>query len=164
MAEDGETPAPAGKGVTIRMSERGDLEARIELGRRSHAESAFADLPYDEGKVRRGIERGLAAPDSHCLLQADFAGETVGVLYGVANEHYFSPALAATILSFYVVPEHRGSTAAVKLLHGFRRWAHRRRVARLYINVTSGISIARTDRFLRRLGFRPVGGNYMLEP
>ena len=59
------------------------MAVRVALGRRSLAESGFADLPYDEEKVRRGLERGLAAPKSHCLLQAEFAGETVGVLYGV---------------------------------------------------------------------------------
>ena len=84
-----------GKGVAIRFSEQADIETRIALARRIHGESGFADLPFDEGIVRKGIERGLAAPDRHCLLQEELAGEAVGILYGVANRHYYSAAIGA---------------------------------------------------------------------
>ena len=86
--------APARKppsGVTIRISQTGeDIAARIDLGRRAHAESAFADLSLDKDRVRHDIERGLARPDTHCLLQAEFEGEIVGVLYGVVSKHFMS--------------------------------------------------------------------------
>jgi len=32
----------------------------------------------------------------------------------------------------------------------------------LHINVTTGIDTARTDRFLRTMGFKQTGGNYVL--
>lgn len=154
---------PSGKGVTIRFSGPGDIGTRIALARRIHGESGFADLPFDAEIVRKSIERGLAEPKRHCLLQAEFGGETVGMLYGVANRHYYSAAIGATIMSYYVVPERRGTTAAIKLLHGFRRWARQRGAVRLYVGVTSGMAIERTDRLLRRLGFQVMGGNYMLK-
>lgn len=157
------TDSRTGKGVTIRFSGPEDIGPGIALARRVHAESAFADLPFDEMRVRKGIERGLGAPDRHCLLQAEFEEEMVGYLHGVANRHYFSNALGATIMSYYVVPEHRGTTAAVKLLHGFRRWERQRGAVRLHVGVTSGVTIERTDRLMKRLGFHLVGGNYMLK-
>ena len=99
----GKADSRTGKGVTIRFSGPADIGPGIALARRGHAESEFADLPFDAMRVRKVIERGLGAPDRHCLLQAEFEEETVGYLYGIANRHYFSNALGATIMSYYVM-------------------------------------------------------------
>ena len=61
---------------------------------------------------------------------------------------------------FYVRPDHRGGMAAVKLLHAFRRWSHAHGADQIYVHVTSGVAVARTDKMLRRLGFKQTGGNY----
>ncbi len=145
--------------VTIRVSQSGaDIAARLMLARKAWEETDRTGLAFDEGIVRRGIERKIDR--NYCLLQAEAGSEVVGMLMGVAAPHFHAPELGAFLLSWYVLPEHRGSLAAVKLLHGFRRWARDRGAVRLYIGVTSGIDVARTDRLLRRLGFRQTGGNY----
>lgn len=46
------------------------------------------------------------------------------------------------------------------------RLVTRRRSAccgRYGLNVTTGIELVKTDRFLRKMGFRQTGGNYVLE-
>ncbi len=155
--------ARAQEGVTIRFSQPGeDVEMRVMLAHRACKEMGDLDLPFDGEIVRRGIARKLAGPERHCLLQAEAGGRTVGMLSGAVGTHYHSPALAASVLSWYVLPEHRGSLAAVKLLHGFRRWARNRGAVRVYVHVSSGIDLARTDRMLKRLGFALRGGNYGL--
>ena len=155
--------AARSEGVTIRFSRTGeDVEERIMLARRACSEMNDPDLPFDEEIVRRGIARKLGSPGRPCLLQAEAGGRTVGMLSGAVGTHYHSPALAASVLSWYVLPEHRGSVAAIKLLHGFRRWARDRGAARLYVHVSSGIDMSRTDRLLKRLGFAVRGGNYGL--
>ncbi len=137
-----------------------DIAARVAMIRRVYEE--FDDgLPYDEGMVRRFYERRVAKQD-HCVLHAELNGKMIGGLTGVVARHFHSPALAASVVGFYVAPEHRGSVAVVKMLHGFRRWARTNGAVRMYLSVTSGIGIARTDRMLKRLGFRPKGGNYEL--
>ena len=147
--------------VTVRVT-RGaeDLAARVAMARRVYEERNDG-LPYDENMVRRALERRLKRPDG-CLLQAELDGRIIGGVVGSIGPHYHSPALAALLESFYVVPEHRGSIAFVKLLHAFRRWARTNGAVRMYVCVTSGVEIARTDRLLRRLGFEPTGGNYRL--
>jgi len=87
--------------------------------------------------------------------------ELGGILYGEVGEHMFSRALGATVHDFYVTPGRRGTSAAIKMLHGFRRWAGERGAAALYVSVSSGIATGRTDRFPRRIGFRCTGGNYV---
>lgn len=70
---------------------------------------------------------------------------------------------AATVQLIYVHPKARGGSAAVKLLRALRRWATEAGAADLHINNTTAIDAARTDRFLRKMGFRQTGGNSVLE-
>lgn len=156
-------PAEARSGsVTIRFTRSAeDIAARVEMARRAY-EEIDGGLPFDGDMLRRFLERMLARTD-RCLLQAELDGRIIGALLGVIAPHHHSPALGATLQGYYVVPEHRGSLAAVKLLHGFRRWAGKNGAVRIYVSVISGIGIARTDRFFKRLGFRMTGGNYRLE-
>ncbi len=149
--------------VTIRFTRSvEDIAARVELNRRAHEEIADG-LPFDDGMVRRFYERRVRKPEQ-CVLQAELKGEMIGGLTGQVARHFHCPALGASLLGVYVLPEHRGSLAAVKLFHGFRRWARDRGAVRIYAGVTSGIDIARTDRLLKRLGFRMTGGNYEFAP
>ena len=146
--------------ITIRFTRtEEDIAARLAIARRVY-EELDDGLPYDEDMVRRAFERKLKKP-GQCLLQAELDGKAIGGLIGVIAPHYHSPALGASLESYYVLPEHRGSLAAVKLLHGFRRWARMQGAVRIYVGVTSGIDVARTDRLLKRLGFTFMGGNYM---
>ena len=62
-----------------------------------------------------------------------------------------------------IFPDHRGSRAAILLLKALRRWAHEAGAADLHVNNTTAIDAARTDKFLRKMGFRQTGGNYVLE-
>ena len=157
-------PGPAGArpgSVVIRFTRSTeDLAARVAMARRVYEERDDG-LPYDEDMVRGALERRLKRPDG-CLLQADLDGRVIGGVVGSIGPHYHSPALAALLESFYVLPEHRGSIAFVKLLHAFRRWARTNGAVRMYVCVTSGVEIARTHRLLKRLGFEPTGGNYRL--
>ena len=158
-AGDAEAASRPGR-ITIRFTRtEADIAARVEMARRAYEEMDDR-LPFDGALVRRLFERKLGRPDQ-CLLQAELDSRLVGGLIGAVAPHYHSPALGATIMGYYVLPEHRGSLAAVKLLHGFRRWARMQGAVHMHIGVTSGIDAARTDRLLRRLGFAFTGGNYM---
>lgn len=139
-----------------------DIQVLVELGACYHQEGVFSDLPYDREKVTRlGIDI-LNGIGCQCLIMADQGGVPVGYLMASVGEHFFSSAIAATIQSLYVRPENRGGMAAVKLLHGFKRWASQQKAERLYVNVASGIRMNESDRFFRRLGFSQTGGNYLM--
>lgn len=62
----------------------------------------------------------------------------------------------------YVAPAARGGPAAVRLLRALRAWARQNQAHDLHVNVTTAIQPARTDKFLRKMGFRQTGGNYVL--
>lgn len=149
--------------VTVRLAaSEDDLAAMLALGRRLHAESRYRGLPLDEARMAEIGRRGLAERNPG-LIVAERAGTIVGMAVVVLGQHFFSPALAATVQLIYVAPEARGGAAAVKLLGALRQWAVLNHAQDLHVNVTTAIKADRTDRFLRRMGFKQTGGNYVLE-
>ena len=125
-------------------------------------ESVFSALPFDRERAERACREMIGAAGSKTILVAEKAGRAVGLLAATADHHFFSSAVGATCLMFYVRPSHRGGMAAVILLHSFKRWAKVHGASRLYIHVTSGLHVGRTGKMLRRLGFKQTGGNYVL--
>ncbi|WES31870.1 GNAT family N-acetyltransferase [Varunaivibrio sulfuroxidans] len=155
-----------GRNVAIRLAaDMRDVECMIELGRVAHRESRFADLEYAPDKLMQSALGAMTEEGRKrmCLLMAEYRGDLLGMIVATVGSHWFSSELGASAMVYYVHPDHRGSMAAIKLLHGFRRWAQNRRVRRININVTSGVGMARTDKLMRRLGFEFTGGNYVLE-
>ena len=107
------------------------------------------------GRIRpRAFLNGAGAEDSERHIFGSFIG--------CVEEYFFSSSLVAHSILLYVDPKWRGSPAAVKFIHAFRKWALNRDVAQICIGVATGVTIGRTDRFLKRLGFKMTGGNYAL--
>ena len=105
-------------------------------------------------------------PGHYAFFLAELDGKPVGMLSGCVANYAFYDSVAAQTVAFYVRPDYLGSLVggriATKLLHAFRSWATTRGAVALIVNGTGGVRMARTDRFLRRLGFEQTGGNYEL--
>lgn len=157
-----DTSRKAGAIIVRLAKSQDDIDAMMALGRRLHGESRFRDVPLDDGRMAEIGRRGLAGGNPGLLI-AEHDGTLVGMAIVVLGEYFFSPARTATVQLLYVVPEARGGSAAVKLLRALRRWAADNHAHDLHVNVTTAIDAARTDRFLRHMGFRQTGGNYVLE-
>lgn len=150
-------------GVTVRLvADEPDIDAMIALGRRLHAESHFHAQTYDEARLREFGRKGLSE-GSHGMLVAERNGAIIGMAVVVAGGHVISAAKTATIQVIYVAPEHRGGTAAIKLLRAIHTWSVHAGADTIIIGVTSAIAPTRTDRLLRRIGFLRTGANYVLE-
>ncbi len=149
--------------IQIRLAEsEADIEKLIALGPRFIEESRYRGLPFDAEKLRQAGRRALANKGQFGVLMAMKGDEVVGLLLAIVSEYFFSTELVAATTFFYVTPEHRGGMAAIKLLHGFRNWARNRKVREINVHITSGVHLARTDRLMRRLGFRFIGGTYAM--
>lgn len=132
-----------------------------------HAVTRFAAFDYNAEKVARSlravVETGQNKQGTHCFFVAeDSDGHPVGGLVGCIEEHFFSDQKVASIIHYDVLPEKRMGGAALKLLIAFRKWAENRGAFELSAGVNSGVQMDKIDRFLKRLGFQPTGGNYSL--
>lgn len=156
---------PDGKrgGTVIRFAKTAEDEAAmIDLGREAFLATRMGRHPFNEDRTRELIRKGMAG-NAAVLLVARRGAEDVGFIAGQIGPALFSTALTATVVAFYVRPSVLNGQAAVKLLHAFRNWAENTGANEMQVHVTSGIKMAGTDTFMRRIGFQQTGGNYVME-
>lgn len=151
--------------MEIRFANISDIPGFVEAGRRVHQLTRFKANGYDETRVGNSLRAIIENPTgAHCFIVAvDTSGCPVGWIIGCIEQHFFSSQLIASIINIGVLPERRMSGAGVRLLSAFRKWATNRGAVELMAGVNSGIDQKRQDRFLRRIGFDLVGGNYAMD-
>ncbi len=150
--------------MSIRFARHSDIPTLIEIGRVYHQESRFQRFTYNPDKLASNL-KGLIDSKSgaHCFFVADDTeGKPFAVLMGSIEGYFFADELVAQSILFWVHPEHRGGSAAVKLVHAFRKWAQNRNAFEVAIGVNSAVDTDRADQFFRKLGFQMTGGNYSL--
>lgn len=150
--------------MKIEIADEKNIEELISLGRVMHAESTLRNLSLDMERVRMTFRSALNDDKGvYCLLIARSSdGEPAGWLFGTITRPWFTNALVAHDHAFFVVPEYRGSSAAIKLLKVFHRWAEKRNAEILNVSQRVGVEMERFDRFMRRAGFEPRGMNFSM--
>lgn len=148
-------------GITVRFAkDEDDARSMLELGRDAFHATRMSAHPFDEGRTMALIRKGMAG-GAAVLLIARRGNEDVGFVAGQIGPALFSAARTATVVAFYIRPSVLNGQAAVKLIHAFRNWAQAAGADEVQVHVTSGIRMAETDSFMRRIGFRQTGGNYV---
>ncbi len=149
--------------MLVRPAKTSDIPETIELGRRMYSESRFSKYPFDPICAREFAQTILNDPKGSCFFVAEKSnGQLSGMFIGHVTSLFFSPALVAFDKLLYVLPEARGSSAALRLLVAFRRWAEERGAAEISVNMTVAIEIERFQRFMVHLGFQCCGTNYWM--
>lgn len=144
--------------MRVRLAASEDLLHAMVLGREMHAESRFRHYPLDERRAQTAFSDMVTHPHTACVLLAEAsAGQLAGMLAAVVTDYFFADVRVVQDKWFYVRPEHRGSSAAMKLMLAVRRWAENRRARELNINMSVDIDRERFDRFMGHLQFRNCG-------
>jgi len=142
--------------VAIRLaSDEADIRAM-------HAKGRFKKFFYDEAHLLAAGKAALKHGNPGIIL-AERDGQLVGMATVVASEQFFTPAKVASLHLLFVRKDARHGRAGVMLLAALRQWAKAAGAVELNLSTTMGVDMARSDRFLRRMGFRQTGGNYVLE-
>lgn len=150
--------------MKIRLAGADDVPTVIALGRRMIDESRFQDYGLNGAKASVAIEKMVRNPKHSAVFLAERSDGTIaGMLGGYVVDLFFCDAVVAQDRFFFVAPEARGSSAALKLLLAFRRWAEARQVSELNINMSVGVEMERFNRMMGKLGFRCCGSNFSLE-
>lgn len=148
--------------MAIRFARLEDIPTLIEIGRAYHSESRFKVYDYDLEKLTASLKALIEdATGTRCFFVADDKEQKpYGVLLGHIESYFFSNLPVAQTILFWVHPEHRGGSAAVKLVTAFKKWAENRNAFEIAIGVNSAVHVNRADRFFKKLGFQLTGGNY----
>lgn len=149
--------------MIIRCVDHKTLDKTLEITKRMHAAGRFKDLDYNDEKCRALICHCIDNPGSYFFYVAEMNdGRIAGFHMGNVQEYFFSKEKMAQSISFYVAPEYRGSSAAVKLLIAFKKWAIKRGAVEMVFGsgLSEGAPLAVVDTFLKRMGLELTGGNY----
>ena len=141
--------------LKIRQGDTDDIMSLIMLGREMHKESPrFRDMDYDEDKL---MHLGLGLAEQGGIFIAEKDDKPVGMVLGMVTEHFFGHDLMATDLAFYVHPDHRGGTLAVRMLKKFEAWAFSLGAKVISVGVSTEVGSERTGQLYERLGYRITG-------
>jgi len=121
----------------IRIAPEKDIPTILDLGEIMVAESRFQEYGLNRKKTAKTITAMIGQPAHSIILLAErMPGDIAGMLAGYVVDFFFCDALVAQDRFFFVKPDARGSSAAIKLLVAFRRWAEQRNVRELNINMS----------------------------
>ena len=132
----------------------------VDLSRQMHEESAYRAMPFDMEWLAQTVYEKVLQPDTGYGRIAYRDGVPIGMMLGALATHNFGPALFAYDFAWYVVPEVRGSSTAIKLLRSFEKWAKDRGALEIHLGVTTNVAPERTGKMFKRLGYTHVGCNY----
>ncbi len=150
--------------MKIRFATYDDIPPFVELARIFCANTRFHTYDFNHERMAANFKAVIDNPrGTHCFFVAeDSQGRPVGGLIGCVESHFFSDKLVASIIHYDVLPEKRMGGAGLKLLTAFKKWAENRGAFELSAGVNSGTDLDKMDRFLRKLGFQCMGGNYSM--
>ncbi|MFZ5510309.1 MAG: GNAT family N-acetyltransferase [Pseudomonadota bacterium] len=150
--------------MAIRFARLEDIETLVAYWREFHSQSAFAHLTLDEVKLATTMRRLIEDKSgAFCFFVAEGEnGRPAGVIVGQMDSYYFSNDPVAKMVFYWVHPQYRYSSIAVRLMLGLKQWAQNRRAKELSIAVTSGESIGVIDKMMRKMGGELKGGNYVI--
>lgn len=136
------------------------------LAEEALAESRFRGANFSIEKFTKAAERAAADTSRHGVLIAARSDSPIGFAYCNVGEPLVGTGLLITTVQvLYVGRSTRdtllGGKAANALLNGVLSWSKSRQAEELLIHTTSGIKADVNDRFLRRRGFKVIGGSYV---
>lgn len=108
--------------ATIRRATEHDADALFGMARKFVAFAPYRDsLTVTDDELRAIITYFTA---NATVFVADEAGSAIGMLVGILAPVWYAPSCkVATELAWWVEPEHRGGTAAIRLMQAFEKWA-----------------------------------------
>lgn len=146
--------------MLVRRFEPQDLEECILLGAMMHEESVFRDQPFSRDRLAFLAHLCVTNQDYACFV-AERNGQVIGLMVGLKGQHFFSDSKYAADLALYVEPRHRGSTAAIRLVIEFSKWAEASGCNEIRCGVTTGINDEVGGKIYKRFGFHDGGRLYV---
>jgi GNAT superfamily N-acetyltransferase len=145
----------------IRTGTLSDLPQLASLGERMRLESLIWYPPIDPQYLAGYAKIIFSRPDKFCCFVVEKGSNIVGWLNGFETGYIFSPVRIAAHDIFYIAPEHRRYEYAVGLIRAYIGWAESLGLKRQVLRLDTALRPEKVDRFYRRLGFQPIGGQYV---
>jgi GNAT superfamily N-acetyltransferase len=143
--------------MKIREMAHHDVDKVLELGQAMHEESYFSFLTFNREKLLKLWASIMDYPQMYCGLVAETDDEIIGLFVGGVSPHWFSDELFASDMALYVTPSHRGSSAGVRLLKAYDKWATESGAKVINLGISTNVNQDRTQKLYHKLGYKDTG-------
>jgi GNAT superfamily N-acetyltransferase len=130
------------------------LEEFLNIVTKMVTEAEFSYAKLEKHKILQLYKN----PNAIAFLAID-NDKIVGFMAAMLHEYFFSSRKRVSDLGLYVLPEYRGSRAALKLVKSLETWAKQTGADDLHLGQTTAVDIDKTRQFYERLGYKTVGFN-----
>lgn len=149
----------------VRRYERGDIPKIVELVVNNIAVLPnYRDIKIEPSRIQFTLEHN-ETNDASIMLQLLIhipTNEIVGLIAAYCNTSLISWDKIASDLFLLILPEHRTTLNATKLIRVYTEWARARKATMIFATQMSGYREDALSRFLVSLGFEQVGYIYRL--
>lgn len=146
----------------MRFATSEDVDGVVALGREMFVRSRFEHLSFDWAKSRQLAQHTVDHPACMLGIAESSTGDLAGFHMANVDRYIFCDDLVGQSIAYFVLPRYRGTSAALRLLQLFWRWAEKRGAREIVLGtgISDGASLQAMDRFVRRAGLQQVGGLY----
>ena len=149
-------------GVPVQISSIHDtprlLASVIKMSTAMHKESpVYKHIPYSQKAIMQLYYQMCMNPKMHVCLIAHKDDHVIGMIGGYIVPFFFSEDRVAIDLFLYVDKEHRGGTAAPRLVKAFEQWAKKTGAIRVVLGATTGVDTERTLAMYRKFDYEDIG-------
>lgn len=143
----------------IRRATFDDIDAMVELAAPYLAGSSWSPMIYDRVKTHDFLYDLIE--DNGFLVVVERDGQIIGGMVGDIIQPWFSNDLMGIEHILYVHPDHRSGRIAYQLIKAWMQWCIENGAKQIRPMISSGNFGA--DRLYQAMGFKPVGGAYLLD-
>lgn len=136
-----------------RLTDVKHIPRLVAFGRRFHARTAMAAIPFDDARAERLLKSSMVSLDSAVWGAMDTDGKFCGLLIGTIVPWPWCEGSYATDLVF------AADRYGAELYRAFEQWAWKSKVNAIQVGVSSGMPQA--DAFYQAMGMRNTGGMYL---
>lgn len=145
----------------IRPMVEDDIDEVVELAAVMYRESVnYRRLEFSPERVREMV---VMVMQNGFAVVAVKDGRIIGLMAGSLVQPAFSRDLMACDFLLYILPQHRGGTAAIRLINAYVRWARQGGAKMITVGVTAGIDNDAAIAFYKAMGFRASGVQMMMD-
>ncbi len=140
----------------IRPAREADVPALVELGRRFHAASPWAEVEFAP-EAAAGALCAMLASEAAAVFVSDDGAAVRGALGVMVGPVFFAADARLAQESFWWCDSPRD---ALRLLEAAEYWSRRKGAGRLIMLRLEGVRDHGMDRLYRRLDYAPVEHHY----
>lgn len=138
-----------------------DLESFLDSCEDYHKESCFNDMSFSRQQMQLSAMNAMAVDEEHISIAKD-GDRVIGFIFDRMLLPEWSRQLYAQNMYIYVDPKYRGTIIAKKLLKAGKDWADKMCACKYQVGVISGINTERTSGWFKKLGFSPLGAQFII--